>query len=95
MAKIVEEWFVAQGVDTMPWPAHSPDMNPIENFWSMVDEEIARNPPARDQEALRLCVGNILDNFSETHPTYFKELYASIPRRLQAVVESGSLPTKY
>lgn len=91
----VEEWFVTMGVATLPWPAHSPDLNPIENFWSAVDEDLATGGPPEDQEALRARVGDILTHFPERHPGYFTNLYASMHARLEAVVASGGLPTAY
>ena len=94
-AHIVDEWFVAKGVTTLPWPSHSPDLNPIENFWSAVDEELATGPAPASQDALRLRVADILDNFSARHPTYFNNLYSSMHTRLSAVVAAGGLPTAY
>ena len=37
--------YLMDQVEVMDWPAQSPDMNPIENFWRTVGEKIiARNP---------------------------------------------------
>ena len=94
-AHIVDEWFVAKGVTTLPWPSHSPDLNPIENFWSAVDEELATGPAPASQDALRLRVADILDHFSARRPTYFQNLYSSMHTRLSAVVAAGGLPTAY
>lgn len=31
-AKICKEWFENKGIDLLPWPGNSPDLNPIENL---------------------------------------------------------------
>ncbi|GFW67967.1 transposable element Tc3 transposase [Trichonephila clavipes] len=35
-AGIVQRFFVNPQIQLLPWPAHSPDLSPIENMWSMV-----------------------------------------------------------
>eukprot|EP00981_Chlorochromonas_danica_P002842 scaffold554_cov297-Ochromonas_danica.AAC.1 len=32
-AKVVQKWFTNNGVKLLPWPAYSPDLNPIGNLW--------------------------------------------------------------
>lgn len=94
-AHIVQDWFETHDIDVLPWPAHSPDLNPIENFWSMVDEELSQGAAPEDQEALRLRVADILTRSLERHSDYFRALFDSMSTRLQVVVESGGLPTNY
>jgi hypothetical protein len=33
-------WFADNQVEVMDWPARSPDLNPIEHIWSMIDQRI-------------------------------------------------------
>jgi hypothetical protein len=37
------EFFVEQGVRVLPWPARSPDLNPIENLWSIMSRHVYAN----------------------------------------------------
>ncbi|CAF4696373.1 unnamed protein product, partial [Rotaria sp. Silwood2] len=39
------EWKQHHHVTTLPWPSHSPDVNPIENLWSLLKIKIASQKP--------------------------------------------------
>ena len=40
-AKIVQNCLSDEGIDQLaPWPAHSPDLNPIENAWAIVERPL-------------------------------------------------------
>ena len=45
---IVDEFLESEGMEHMEWPAYSPDLNPIQNFWDVLDRAICRRskPPA-------------------------------------------------
>jgi hypothetical protein len=32
-ARTIQQWFERNNIETLPWPANSPDMNPFENVW--------------------------------------------------------------
>ncbi|GFY18898.1 transposable element Tcb1 transposase [Trichonephila clavipes] len=45
VSRIVQMFFVNHQIELLPWPARSPDLSPIENMWSMVDQRLTQ-PPA-------------------------------------------------
>ena len=43
--KIVKSYKEQQGINCLPWPANSPDLNPIEDIWAVFKDRIRRRAP--------------------------------------------------
>ncbi|CAH2016096.1 unnamed protein product [Acanthoscelides obtectus] len=39
-AKLVKEWFGANKIQVLKWPLQSPDLNPTENLWEIIEKQI-------------------------------------------------------
>lgn len=91
-AKRVRNRLDMEGIEQLtPWPAHSPDLNPIENAWSIVERHLETVHPTSDRglwEAMTEAWENIDDR-------QLLRLCGNIPRRLQAVKEAHGGHTKY
>lgn len=74
------------------WPANSPDLNPIENCWSMIWEEVKRHR-ITSVERLKAVVTQAWKE--KITAEYIKKLYDSIPRRMNAVIAADGKPTKF
>ncbi len=44
-AKCTKSWFNDHGVTVLDWSANSPDLNPIENLWSIVKRKMRDTRP--------------------------------------------------
>ena len=56
-AQIVQHFLQQEAVQTIQWPAMSPDMNPIEHVWDFIGRKInQRNPKCQHIDELRTAI---------------------------------------
>ena len=59
-ARIVQHCLQEEAVRTIPWPAMSPDMNPIEHVWDFIGRKInQRNPKCQNIDELKTGVATV------------------------------------
>ena len=92
-AKIVKEWPGNQQFSTMQWPAQSPDLNPIENLWSIVKRQLGQydHPPSN----IDVLWDRIEHEWGQISIEVLHNLVESMPRRCAEVIKKKRLWTKY
>ena len=73
------------------WPGNSPDLSPIENVWAWVDRQVAKKGCKTFDE---FCA-EVDRTFKTVPKDMLKNLYDSVPRRLQRVLENDGASTGY
>lgn len=92
-SRIVLQCLEDNGIQTLPWPANSPDLNPIENVWAIIVKKLYQvNVRIQNAEQLTEQIQNI---WEEIDPEYTRNLINSMPRRLQCVIDANGGATKY
>ena len=99
-AKKTKRWLQSQKIDLLPIPPNSPDLNPIEHAWPLMESEFGErylhllhtgdSQEAYDEfkEAVKVCWGYVKDK-------HIKTIAESMPRRVRAVLDAGGWHTSY
>ena len=92
-ARITDQYLEQATIVRMEWPARSPDLNPIEHAWDMLQTAVPSRPvqPAPVQE-LRQA---LLEEWDQIPQYKIRRLISSMRRRCQAVIEAWGHHTRY
>ncbi len=87
-AQIISDWFLEHDDEftLLKWPPQSPDLNPIEHLWDVVEREIhIMDVQTTNLQQLCDAIITIWTNISEE---CFQHLVESIPRRIKTVLKA-------
>ena len=56
-SKLLKTFFKENDFELLPWPANSPDLNPIENIWGYISLELSK----RNLKSVKDMKNKILD----------------------------------
>lgn len=90
-ARKTQTFFRESRIKLLEWPPQSPDLNPIENLWSLLDSKMDKTNVTNKNllfETLRVTWESLDDR-------YLQNLVESMPRRLEAVISAKGGHTKY
>lgn len=73
------------------WPSQSADLSPIENLWDFLKGKVSERKPMNVEELWNITQ----EEFNLIPDDYIKKLYASMPRRVSAVIQAKGANTKY
>lgn len=80
-------------IQTLDWPAISPDLNPVENMWSLLSANVFAN--GRQFSTVKSLKMVIEEEWRKISPEYIHSLINSMPRRLEEVINNGGGHTSY
>lgn len=88
---IVQMWLIWKCPHIMAPPAQSPDLNVIENLWSILDENIRKHKISSKND----LKSALMEEWGKITPETTRKLVESVPNRLKAVINQKGGHTKY
>lgn len=100
VCKATEEWLQRRGISWIEWPAHSPDLNPIEHVWAALKKNLRTLFPELwslkqncvDIAKFKECLHTAWEAIPQS---FIDKLIEGMPRRLAAVKKARGWYTKY
>lgn len=93
VARVVRDYLDDNEVHAIPWPANSPDLNPIEHVWDEMDRRLRRLP--HQPTSLRELRDSLIQVWQDIPQTFHANLITSMRRRCRAVIDSDGGHTRY
>ena len=85
-AKATQAWCkknVPKFIEKTCWPPNSPDINPVENLWSSMDEVVYKNPTPKTMKDLKR---RLKQAWKKIPLSTLHDLSHSMPQRLRNVI---------
>ena len=91
-ARRIQQFIRQRGIHLLPYcPFQSPDLNPIENLWSILDSNLKDRRPQSKAELFQV----LQEGWNRHDVDLLRRLVECMPRRIQAVIDSNGYMTKY
>jgi hypothetical protein len=91
-AETTRQWFARNNVTVLPWPDRSPDMNPMENVWSLIVRLIYQG--VGQYNSIGELSTALINASSKGDVTILQKLIDRMPNRVAALLAENGRTTK-
>lgn len=84
-SSLSNRWREAQSMAKLNWPPNSPDLNPIENLWKIVKDQVQNKHRPRDRDQMASAVQREWNGVSRD---VLDTLISTMPYRMKAVIDA-------
>ena len=84
-------WFQSKNIRVLKWPSRSPDLNPIENLWRLMKDELERET----ERSIDDSMSKIEEIWERIVPRNLESLIGSMNRRLQKCIDANGAKIDY
>ena len=85
-AKKNKDFLTNNNFNVLPWPAQSPDLNPLENLWNGLKEALKKR--ADKPSSLDQLFEHVKEEWEKLPKTLLSNLIDSMPRRIASVIKN-------
>ena len=90
---VTTNWLEKKKIKVIEWPAHSPDLNPMENIWGSLTRAVyANGRQFKNKDDLKK---EVLKQWSQIKPKILLNHVESMSDRIVAVIQKNGGNTKY
>jgi transposase len=90
-SKVAKKFIETSGIQLLDWPSCSPDLNPIENLWSIVKMKVYKTFPDNRIELKE----RLIHEWNNIKQETIDNLVNSMPRRLDLILENNGNRINY
>ncbi|MBW0581121.1 hypothetical protein O181_120836 [Austropuccinia psidii MF-1] len=91
-ARISNKWRARNQIDKLPWRAHLPNLNPIENVWKTIKTRVSKHHQCHTMDKLRATIQMAWNKLS---PTFFNKILLGMHDCMQEAISANGRPTRW
>jgi len=90
-SRVVKQYFEEENIEKLDFPPQSPDLNPIEHLWTILDASVSKGC----RKSLKDLFSELEAHWNNVNPQKLKNLVESMPNRLREVLKNKGGVTNY